>query len=256
MWSKKYNKCIVCGTTERKYGGKGMCKKCYYCEWKMTEGGKEYKEKNSEKVKEYRRKNSEKVKEYNKEYGKRNFGRLRERKRNYYKINFERISENSKNYYKINSEKIKENTKNYYRANFEKYKEYSKEYREQNFERLKEYTKLNHRYRHRNDSRYKLKCNISSLFGSRLKKRLSSKNGKSTFSFFSYTIEDLIQHLEKQFTEGMTWDNYGKWHIDHIRPDCSFNYKSVKDEEFQKCWALENLQPLWAIDNFSKGGRW
>ena len=53
----------------------------------------------------------------------------------------------------------------------------------------------------------------------------------------------------------MNWNNYGKWHIDHVRPDRSFNYKSVKDKEFQECWALKNLQPLWAIDNLKKGGK-
>ena len=52
----------------------------------------------------------------------------------------------------------------------------------------------------------------------------------------------------------MTWSNYGfyGWHIDHIELDCSFDYKSVNDKEFQKCWSLENLQPLWAEDNLRK----
>lgn len=84
-------------------------------------------------------------------------------------------------------------------------------------------------------------------------KHLLSKNGKSTFTFLPYTIDDLIEHLERLFTVGMTWDNYGYWHIDHKIPDSSFNYKNVEDEEFQKCWALENLQPLWAEDNIKKG---
>ena len=64
--------------------------------------------------------------------------------------------------------------------------------------------------------------------------------------------EDLIKHLESQFTDGMTWENYGEWHIDHIRPCCSFN---LEDPEEQKtCFHWTNLQPLWAIDNMKKGG--
>ena len=63
-------------------------------------------------------------------------------------------------------------------------------------------------------------------------------------SFLLYTIDELIKHLEDKFTDGMTWENYGKWHIDHIIPDCSFEYTSIQDEEFQKCWSLKNLQPL------------
>ncbi len=69
-----------------------------------------------------------------------------------------------------------------------------------------------------------------------------------------YTIIDLKKHLEKQFTDGMTWENYGKWHIDHVKPICKFNINSVDCEDFKTCWSLDNLQPLWAIDNLKKGG--
>ena len=71
-----------------------------------------------------------------------------------------------------------------------------------------------------------------------------------------YSIEELYNHLESQFTEGMSWDNMGEWHIDHIRPVASFNYTTTECEDFKKCWALNNLQPLWAKDNMSKGNNW
>ena len=51
----------------------------------------------------------------------------------------------------------------------------------------------------------------------------------------------------------MGWDNYGEWHVDHIRPIASFNFESVDCAEFKECWSLDNLQPLWAFDNLSKG---
>lgn len=104
-----------------------------------------------------------------------------------------------------------------------------------------------------NNLQYKLKKRISSIMNNRLRKRLASKENKSTFDILPYNVEDLIEHLEKQFQPDMTWDNYGQWHIDHILPDKSFNYKSTSDKEFQKCWSLSNLQPLWAKDNLSKG---
>ena len=47
-----------------------------------------------------------------------------------------------------------------------------------------------------------------------------------------------MKHLEKQFTKGMTWENHGKWHIDHVIPDSHFKYINVEDKEFQECWAL------------------
>jgi hypothetical protein len=61
-----------------------------------------------------------------------------------------------------------------------------------------------------------------------------------------------MNYLESQFVEGMSWENHGKWHIDHIKPVCSFNFNSREDEDFKKCWALENLRPLWAKENLKK----
>ncbi len=155
-------------------------------------------------------------------------------------------------YRKNNPEKIKE----YKKVNLEKFREYSKKWNKNNLEKRKEINKKNHFKRLHTDSRYKLKCNISNLIGIRLRFRLSSKSGKSTFSFLPYTVDDLIRHLESLFKPGMNWTNYGDWHIDHIRPDCKFDYKNVEDEEFQRCWALSNLQPLWAEDNIRKNGKY
>lgn len=73
-----------------------------------------------------------------------------------------------------------------------------------------------------------------------------------------YTEEEIVSHLESYFTEenGYTWDNMGEWHIDHIRPVSSFNYTTTECEDFKKCWALSNLQPLWAADNLRKSDKW
>lgn len=82
-----------------------------------------------------------------------------------------------------------------------------------------------------------------------------AKGGRSWEKLVGYSVNDLIDHLESRFHEGMTWDNYGAWHIDHIRPIDSFNYLSPEDEEFRECWALQNLQPLWALENMRKGSK-
>ena len=65
-------------------------------------------------------------------------------------------------------------------------------------------------------------------------------------------MDELKTHLEKQFKEGMSWDNYGKWHIDHVRPRATFTIVSFEDSSFKECWALSNLQPLWADENSRK----
>lgn len=67
-----------------------------------------------------------------------------------------------------------------------------------------------------------------------------------------YTIDQLKSHLERQFCDGMSWDNVGKWEIDHIIPVKSFKIQSEGDDEFNACWALSNLRPMWKSDNRKK----
>lgn len=81
------------------------------------------------------------------------------------------------------------------------------------------------------------------------------KQGRSWTEFVNYSIEELIGHLEGLFHSGMSWENKGEWHIDHIRPIASFNFTSPTDPDFKKCWSLENLRPLWATDNLRKGAK-
>ena len=62
-----------------------------------------------------------------------------------------------------------------------------------------------------------------------------------------YTIDEFKKHLEKQFDVGMTWNNYGEWEIDHIKPISLFNLNN--DEELFECCNYNNLQPLWKKEN-------
>lgn len=72
--------------------------------------------------------------------------------------------------------------------------------------------------------------------------------------YLNYKSEDLIKHLESQFTPEMSWDNYGRpsskddisfhWEIDHIIPRNLFEFDSPKDHSFKICWSLMNLRPL------------
>lgn len=89
-----------------------------------------------------------------------------------------------------------------------------------------------------------------------LRNGMNDKNGAKWETLVKYTVSDLKEHLERLFVKGMNWINIGEWHIDHIRPISWFNFQSHEDIEFQECWALNNLQPLWAKDNFSKRNRY
>ncbi|NZD50505.1 hypothetical protein [Rhizobium leguminosarum] len=83
----------------------------------------------------------------------------------------------------------------------------------------------------------------------------SLKAGRSWESFVDYTIDELITHLTRLFTIGMSLENYGEWHIDHKIPKAVFNYSSPDHIDFKRCWALTNLQPLWAAENIRKHAR-
>ena len=98
----------------------------------------------------------------------------------------------------------------------------------------------------------KLSCNMSSSMSRALK---GNKAGKHWETLVPYTLEDLKQHLENLFQLKMSWNNYGKWHVDHKIPRSNFKFTSHEDKEFQKCWALENLQPLWAEENQRKSNK-
>ena len=84
--------------------------------------------------------------------------------------------------------------------------------------------------------------------------RHSLKNNKelSSKEYLGCNIEELKIHIENQFLEGMTWDNYGEWHIDHIIP---LKYQNPTLEETIERLHFSNTQPLWATDNLSKGNR-
>jgi len=99
---------------------------------------------------------------------------------------------------------------------------------------------------------------ISDAFSSAIYRSLrSGKSGKHWEEIVGYSVEQLKEHIEKQFEPWMSWGNYGKftWHIDHILPVSSFNYDSTESEDFKKCWALKNLRPLRAKENHSKGSK-
>lgn len=97
---------------------------------------------------------------------------------------------------------------------------------------------------------FKLKAVCSSSIYQAMK---SSKNGSSILNYLPYSIQELKDHLENQFDDKMSWENYGSyWQIDHIIPQSKLPYSSMEDDNFQKCWALSNLQPLEATANRKK----
>lgn len=128
---------------------------------------------------------------------------------------------------------------------------------------MKEYRK-NYSNKQRENISYKIKSNISRSIRANLKKVNMSKRNLKTLTYLQYSIQELKDHLEKQFEPWMTWQNHGSylitkwndndsstwvWNIDHIIPQSKLQYHSMGDDNFKKCWALSNLRPYSAKQN-------
>ena len=153
-----------------------------------------------------------------------------------------------------NKEKLSKKHKLWYENNKNKWNDYIKEYRKNNVDKIRQIKRDYERNRKASDPLYKLISNFRTAIYQVLKESNVEKNGHY-FDILGYTPEELINHLEKQFTEGMTWDNYGEFHVDHKLPISSFNIKEIGDEEFMRCWCLDNLQPMWGEENIRKSNK-
>jgi hypothetical protein len=159
-----------------------------------------------------------------------------------------------KEYYILHKEEIRlKNLKNRLQR-----QEYNRQWRQKNHPYCLEYRKK-YRQEHKLEIlKYQnehLKQDFSFKLAHYLRSRLwSALKGKVKFlsapKLLGCTIEQLKERLESQFKQGMSWSNYGKWHIDHIKPCASFNLS--KPEEQKICFNYRNLQPLWAEDNLRK----
>jgi hypothetical protein len=153
--------------------------------------------------------------------------------------NLKRISK----WQKLHSKKWKEYQSNWYLKNREQILEHSKKYFQDNKDKIINYRKN----KYRKDLNFRLKDYLRHRIWSALK---GLNKSESTMKLIGCSVEYLKQHLESKFTKGMSFDNYGKWHIDHIKPCASFDLS--KPSEQKKCFHYTNLQPLWAEDNLRK----
>lgn len=98
-----------------------------------------------------------------------------------------------------------------------------------------------------NDPKHRIKKTLRTRIWNALK---GIDKSKTTEELIGCSFENLKLYLESKFKDGMSWDNYGKWHIDHIKPCDSFDL--TKEYHQRECFHYTNLQPLWAADNIKK----
>jgi hypothetical protein len=151
-------------------------------------------------------------------------------------------------------ERLIKNHKRWAEQNKEHLNNYIKKYRKNNVDKIRQIKRDYERNRKSSDPLYKLITNFRTAIWTVLKESNVDKYGHY-FDILQYTPEELINHLEKQFKDDMTWDNYGIWHVDHKLPITSFDIQEMGDEEFMRCWCLDNLQPMWGEENIRKSNK-
>ena len=164
----------------------------------------------------------------------------------YYRNNRIACNERMKNWRLRN----KEYNEKYYQIHKKETQKHNQEYYMKNKEKIIKQQRQYEKNRRIENPKYKLNKNISRSI------RYSLNNKKENIhweSLVDFTLKDLIKHLEKQFTQEMSWDNYGSyWHIDHEIPKSVFNFDSYNQLDFKRCWALKNLRPLEKTRNIKK----
>ena len=249
-----------------------MEKNNYHKEWYIK--NKEYvlkksknwyvKNKNKRKItfKSWYERNKEKAKSNSKRWHAENKVRKSETAKIWYQKNKKNHSAKMKEWRNNNKERAKQLVKNWYENNKERVSKRAKIWYEKNKERKNLTTKI--WYEKNRDKiaakvRHKRKVNPTFRLMMNLRRRtllaLKGKNkSASTMNLLGIpSVEFLWIHLERLFKPGMTRENHGKWHVDHIKPCSSFDL--TKPEEQAKCFHYTNLQPLWASENLSKGNR-
>ena len=217
---------------------------------------KKWREDNKEKVKEqkklYYQKNKEKIRERAKVYYQKNKAEINKNNKKWLQENKEARREYKKKYNEENKEKISEQKKLYRLKNKEARREYQKKYYEKNREKKQEWRRGYDKKRRRNDPVFKFKVNLRKSISRGLKKVYTVKD-KSTEDILGCSFKELKQHIESQWEDWMTWDNYGLcngnlnhgWDIDHIKPLSLCETK----EDVYKLNHYTNLQPLCSYTN-------
>jgi hypothetical protein len=253
----KTKKCTKCGeelpeskfhkNCKAKDGLHHQCKSC------QNETTRKYYQANIKEIrqkrKEYYENNREQINECNREYNANHRKANRERNKRWYQANREEKLQKEKEYYENNREKIRQRHKEYNENNKEYLNKKNKKWYQDNKKRAIKYRVEYNKRQRQNNIQFRLAHNLRS----RLYKAINNgqKSG-SAVSDLGCTIEELKIHLESQFEEGMTWDNWAHdgWHIDHIKPLHMFDL--TDREQFLEACHYTNLRPLWAKDNMSR----
>jgi hypothetical protein len=245
----------------RKYNNQKYCSDL--CSKEVNKEGKKkwwgtHKQQKKQLDKIYRETHKVEKRKSDRDYYLKNKEKILEYRKKYLIRNKEKISKQLKIYYQNHKEEIRIYKSEYYQKNKQELSQQYKIYRETHKEQRKEYLRTHKKQIRKNvNNRRKIDINfkIRNYLATRIWKVLNGiYKSNRTMKLVGCNIEQLKQHLESQFKLGMSWNNYGKWHIDHIKPCVSFDLSKSKEQA--RCFHYTNLQPLWAKENLIKSAKY
>ena len=219
-----------------------------------------FKNRKKESDKKYRLKNIEKLKISKKLYHQKvkNTEVYKEKKRAYNKLYNQTPKRKKWNrlYARKNYKRDKERQARYWANNPDSFKKreiwiknYNKTYKKQHRSKIL----LQLKTRRKNDPNFKMRNILRSRIWTVLKRRNTTQLASTLTLLGVDSVKTFIKHIEKQFKNGMTWNNHGEWHLDHIKPCASFDLTCPVQQ--LACFNYKNLQPLEAFENMSKGAK-
>ena len=220
--------------------------------------------------KEYHLKNKERVDAYQAQWYKDNIETVREKHNIYYEKNKERIEIRSKKnrdkpeskakrkeysagYYLKNKGEVNKREKAWRQNNKDRISRNARQNRLKNIEHYRKYHAAYARQQRRINPRYMMRGRLRARINMALRYFVNEGKRFNTLVYTGCSINFLVKHIEKQFKNGMNWENRNKWHIDHIKPCANFDLTDTKQQ--LECFHYTNLQPLWAVENMKKGVR-
>lgn len=192
------------------------------------------------------------VAEYAARYREKNRERLRVEARERYRKDPAKFLARTRKYASENKEKCAADAKAWRSRNLERAREKARRYHERNRDKIlkarrdaRQAKSKDGVWRMNNSIRVALSCFLA-----------GKKTGMKWTCALGYTLDELRLDIESKFKPGMSWENYGEWHLDHRRPLSSFSVEGPDDPEVRNAWALSNLQPLWRLENLVKGAKY
>ena len=164
-----------------------------------------------------------------------------------------RLKEYSAEYYLKNKKRVNKRNKTWFQNNKDKVRKAVKRYRLKNLEYQRKWYAAYARRQRKINPQFNMRERLSKGITMALNRYVKEGKRFDTLTYTGCSIAFLVKHIEKQYEDGMNWENRNKWHIDHIRPCASFDLTDTKQQ--LECFHYTNLQPLWAFDNMSKGAK-